>query len=838
MLPNNAPQFEYDEEDADADNNNNPRAPVAAVAVVGDNFRELQQPQGFIRRVGAGGLTTSVTLQFSISNARHHYKKREFAEAVLNYAAVLKMIPAAPSPTGPGLGRRKFIDEFLDALRAYLRHEYDDARVEQVVQVAQTIYPAESSLWRTVAECFFERGKLLRCVELFGRAIDYARDEMEWLHAASSRENARSNLFDAWHWRMLNDGRRNTRFAEALLRALDNRKNAGRKPRLLDIGCGSGIFSIVAAYSTAEPFCVTCEMDEAMCSVARRCFARNGSKAKRIELYESYSKRMELNERCDVLVTETVDCAIFGEHIVDTILDAKERLLTDDAIIVPNKAVALFSLIECAYTAKENTFECCQSPPVTLLSNSCYIREDQTQEKQRPILPPSPYICAHLNELPSFNTTDPTAAAYRLLSEPVEGLCVDFSNVQQLQQIQSDHLVTEVVLTANANGLVTAVCVWFRLQLFANIEICTSPEEGFCWQQALFPFYPPLSVSAGDSLHFKVFVKDQTLHVQPLHNNCPNLPSPERELLRAPSTLDLLAMNDPSISLFFSRSIRLHQPLACVLDCSDLLLSIDACGCEGPIVASAYSTIRYICRGAATALGKTICPPGGAILYWPFSSLGALRDDYFASIIELHIRSPGAMLIPNLILLKGCLISSEQLHARSALLTSPEAQQRTYCGTDLSPMGDYRVTHFQELESRTLRFETLSEPVELFRMEFGADANSALGQLTKLKHEAHFVSHRVGRCDAILLWFEIGTDAAPPVNVDECCGVEEDINQRTTTRLDLRQDTLSTKSSAFILASPIFLKASSNGGRNGLKAQYSLHHGNVLFHWVKEAIFL
>ena len=60
-------------------------------------------------------LSLSGTVRFSISNARQQFKQREFAEAVLNYIAVLKSHPVE--------SRGRYLIEFLEALRAYLQQE-------------------------------------------------------------------------------------------------------------------------------------------------------------------------------------------------------------------------------------------------------------------------------------------------------------------------------------------------------------------------------------------------------------------------------------------------------------------------------------------------------------------------------------------------------------------------------------------------------------------------------------------------------------------------------------------------------------------------------------------
>lgn len=87
-----------------------------------------------------------------------------------------------------------------------------------------------------------------------------------------------------------------------------------------------------------------------------------------------------------------------------------------------------------------------------------------------------------------------------------------------------------------------------------------------------------------------------------------------RELLRAPPSLDLLAMHCPAIRDFFRRSVSAHQPLSQVLDCTDLLLPLDISppqfgSNDGPPlglprIASAHPAIRYIGRENATTLEK------------------------------------------------------------------------------------------------------------------------------------------------------------------------------------------------------------------------------------------
>lgn len=125
----------------------------------------------------------------------------------------------------------------------------------------------------------------------------------------------------------------------------------------------------------------------------------------------------------------------------------------------------------------------------------------------------------------------------------------------------------------------------FRLQVYDDIELCTDPDENLCWQQAVFPFYPPRHVTAGDKQRFEVFVRDEKLHVNP------SGPSPEKHILKGPE-LDFKAMHDEKIREFFRNALR-KGGFRNALDCTDLLVQDGSL--EMPVsVASKRSSIRYV----------------------------------------------------------------------------------------------------------------------------------------------------------------------------------------------------------------------------------------------------
>jgi methylase of polypeptide subunit release factors len=61
-------------------------------------------------------------------------------------------------------------------------------------------------------------------------------------------ENTRTNLFDQWHFAMVNDSVRNNQFALAIKGQIQ--KIADKKPEsvhVVDLGCGTGILTTIIA---------------------------------------------------------------------------------------------------------------------------------------------------------------------------------------------------------------------------------------------------------------------------------------------------------------------------------------------------------------------------------------------------------------------------------------------------------------------------------------------------------------------------------------------------------------------------------------------------------------
>ena len=134
------------------------------------------------------------------------------------------------------------------------------------------------------------------------------------------------------HARMLHDERRTGDFLAALVAAVRT------DDVVLDIGTGSGVLALAAARAGARNVYAIEASDIA--EVAARVFAVNGV-GDQVTLLPGWSRLAELPEKADLLVAEVVGNEPLEEEILETVLDARRRLLKPGARIIPHALTLL-----------------------------------------------------------------------------------------------------------------------------------------------------------------------------------------------------------------------------------------------------------------------------------------------------------------------------------------------------------------------------------------------------------------------------------------------------------------------------------------------------------------
>ena len=99
-----------------------------------------------------------------------------------------------------------------------------------------------------------------------------------------------------------------------------------------DLGCGSGILSFFAARAGAKRVYA---IDEGPVVELARALAHDNGLADRIVFINASSFDVTLEERVDVIVTETMGNNGLDEQIVRAVDDARRRWLREDGAIVP-----------------------------------------------------------------------------------------------------------------------------------------------------------------------------------------------------------------------------------------------------------------------------------------------------------------------------------------------------------------------------------------------------------------------------------------------------------------------------------------------------------------------
>lgn len=286
-----------------------------------------------------------------------------------------------------------------------------------------------------------------------------------------------------WHIPMMNDVRRNDAF-EAAIKAAIAQKGPGA--RVLDIGTGSGLLSMMAARAGAGPV-VACEVVPIIADMAQQIVAQNGY-ADRVTVHAKLSTELtvgvELDEPADILVSEILSSDLLTENVLGSFEDAHARLLKRDATIIPRAASAIGCLVESDVLASYSF--------VDQVSGFDLSRFGDFAPQKLPI--------------------HGTMTDWRRLSADVELLRID------LTQRRHDSALQRLSIDVLEDGVATGIVQWMHVDLCEGVTFDNHPD-GYTdggWLQVLHAFSRPIRVRAGETLDLAVGHDRITLIVQPL----------------------------------------------------------------------------------------------------------------------------------------------------------------------------------------------------------------------------------------------------------------------------------------------------------------------------------
>jgi tetratricopeptide (TPR) repeat protein len=278
---------------------------------------------------------------------------------------------------------------------------------------------------------------------------------------------AAAAVVPSWHVPMMNDTGRNEAFEQAIRRAV-----AAHGPgcRVLDIGSGSGLLSMMAARAGAASV-VSCEGVPAVAKTAQRVIAHNGY-ADRIRVIGKLSTALtvggDLDEPADVLVSEILSNSILTEGVLATFEDALKRLVKPGAAVIPRGVTAVGCLAG--------------GPALERLAAVGPVSGFDL----------SPFQALSAPRLPILGASTPWAR----LSADHDLVHID------LMQPANPPAVTRLPLQASADGLAVGIIQWMRIALDAETVFANPPEQeiGGGWQQVLHTFTTPVRVARGETV--------------------------------------------------------------------------------------------------------------------------------------------------------------------------------------------------------------------------------------------------------------------------------------------------------------------------------------------------
>ncbi len=253
--------------------------------------------------------------------------------------------------------------------------------------------------------------------------------------------------------------------------ALALKRAVGPHSIVLDIGAATGIHSLLAAKFGAKKVYAV-EPNDAI-HLAKQLAVANGFD-ERIEFIRDVSTNIVLPEPADIVVSDLRGLLpLFGHHI-PSLIDARERLMSPEAVLIPRQDTLWLALVEATQAYKDITKP--WDYPYGL-----------NMDDAKAVV---------LNGWTSDNTDDITSG--NLLSEPKIWSILDYSSISNPNVNHS-----KITIMAKRDGIAHGILIWFDAELMDGIGFSNAPTRGRnaeVYGRGFFPLLKPVSISTGDMI--------------------------------------------------------------------------------------------------------------------------------------------------------------------------------------------------------------------------------------------------------------------------------------------------------------------------------------------------
>jgi protein arginine N-methyltransferase 1 len=238
---------------------------------------------------------------------------------------------------------------------------------------------------------------------------------------------------------------------------------------VLDLGTGLGILAFFACQAGAQK--VYAIEQSRIISVANQICWANGFQDK-VTFIKDHSTKVKLPEKVDVIVTEILGTFALDENILPSIIDARDRFLKSNGILIPSEFELFLSAIESK--AHYNVVEFWDLPLYGISFKPAR---------------------AEIAKIPHAIRIKESEC----LSDAVSLKRFDLRTTNEIS------LDETIPFSIKKTGMLHGWGGWFEVQLAPNISISTSPAVPEThWKNIFFPSIVPMRVNAGDVINLHI----------------------------------------------------------------------------------------------------------------------------------------------------------------------------------------------------------------------------------------------------------------------------------------------------------------------------------------------